>query len=95
MDDFTEMQIQKGMKDMPNQQYIDLENGNKLNLTRRDPFGFIYLSLEKGTLPPNLAGSCWTDWDQAKIAAMGYVRERQDTVAEIREKTAFKRPLKD
>lgn len=100
MNDFEQMQISMGLKDVPNQQYIDLDNGNKLNLTRRDPFGFIYLSLDKGQLPATLAGSAFTDWAQAKIAALAYVKERQETVAELKEcvaggKIKFERKLKD
>lgn len=97
MNDFDAMQLMKGMKDVPNHQYIELENGNKLNLVRKDPFGFIFLSLDKGQLPTNLAGSAFTDWHQAKIAAMAYVTERQSTVAVLQEKmpTKFERKLKD
>lgn len=96
MNDFDAEQVIRGLKDVPNHQYIELDNGNKLNLVRKDPFGFIYMSLDKGQLPVTYAGSAYTDWSQAKIAALAYVRERQDTVAEFTEKTAkFERKLKD
>lgn len=94
MNDFDQTQVIKGMKDIPNHQYIELENGNKLNLIRKDPFGFIYMSLDKGQLPVTYAGSAYTDWYQAKIAAYAYVKERQDTVAVLQEKK-FERKLKD
>lgn len=94
--DFEQTQVLKGMKDVPNHQFMELDNGNKLNLIRKDPFGFIYLSLDKGQLPVSLAGSAFTDWDRAKIAALAYVKERQSTVAELQEKNVkFERKLKD
>lgn len=71
--------------DLPNHRVIELENGNKLHLVRKDPHGFIYLHLDKGQLPHSLAGSAFTDWYSARQAADGYVRERQSAVAEIKE----------
>jgi hypothetical protein len=69
---------------------IELENGNKLNMTRTDPYGFIYFSLERGQLPDHLKGHAFTDWSMAEIAAKKYVLERQSAVAEIKEKTPKK-----
>lgn len=86
-----EMREQAGLNDIPNQRVIELENGNKLNLTRKDPFGFIYLSLDRGALPNHLAGAAFTDWFTAKIAAEKYVRERQDVVAELKDKDVKKK----
>ena len=66
---------------------VELENGNKLNLTAKDPYGFIYLSLEHGPLPESFRGA-YTSWHHAEMAAQSYVRLRQDTLAEIKEKDA-------
>lgn len=62
---------------------IDLENGNKLNLTAKDPYGMIYLSLEHGQLPDSLKGAAFTDWQQAEKAAKRYIDERTKVIAEI------------
>lgn len=73
---------------------MELENGNKLNLTITDPYGFIHLSLEHGQLPTHLKDQQWTSWDLAEKAAHRYVAERQSVVAEIKNKeigTAVKR----
>lgn len=64
---------------------IELENGNKLNLTKTDPYGAIVLSLAHGQLPASYKGF-YTSWDQAERAAQRYVAERQSVVAEITEK---------
>lgn len=68
---------------------INLENGNKLNITRTDPYGAIVFSLEHGQLPEWIKGS-YTDWHQAEIAAKKYTAERQEVIAEIKLKEAKK-----
>lgn len=70
---------------------IALENGNKLNLTITDPYGFIHLSLEHGQLPAHLKDQQWTSWDLAEKAAQRYVAERQSVVAEIQHKDQAKK----
>lgn len=67
---------------------IDLENGNKLRLTRTDPYGFIYLSLEHGQMPDSLKDAAFTDWSAAETAAKKYVSQRQSVLAEIKHKDA-------
>lgn len=83
---YSDTDIMKGLHDVPNHQVIELENGNRLNLIRKDPYGFIYLSLDRGALPVSLAGAAYTDWDQAKRAAYGYVKDRQEVVTELKDK---------
>lgn len=68
--------------DQVNVRFYSLENGNKLNLKRTDPYGFIYISLERGQLPEWLQGA-YTDWAHARLAAEKYIKERQQAVAEI------------
>jgi hypothetical protein len=93
---FSDHEILAGLHDVPNHQVIELENGNKLNLVRKDPYGFIYLHLDKGQLPASLQGAAFTDWTQAKQAAYGYVKQRQEAVAELKDKEVVaKRKLKD
>lgn len=86
-----DMKEQAGLNDIPNHRVITLENGNKLNLIRKDPYGFIYLSLDRGALPTGLAGSAYTDWTSARAAADSYVRDRQSVVAELTDKEPKKK----
>lgn len=65
---------------------IELENGNKLNLTAKDPYGLIYLSLEHGQLPDSLKGAAFTDWHTAEKAAQTYLSERKKVVEDIAKK---------
>jgi len=75
----------------PKTRVVELENGNKLNMTRTDPYGFIVFSLERGQLPHHLKDASFTDWHHAEAAAKKYVLERQDIVAEITEKAPRKK----
>lgn len=70
---------------------IELENGNKLNMTRIDPYGFIKLSLEHGQMPESLKDALYTDWGQAELAARKYVSQRQTVLAEIKDKAPAKK----
>lgn len=70
---------------------IELENGNKLNMTAKDPYGHIYFSLEHGQLPDSLKGAAFTDWHQAEIGAKKYVSQRQSALAEIKIKEPIKK----
>lgn len=65
---------------------IELENGNKLNMTARDPYGLIYLSLDHGSLPDSLKGAAYTDWGQAERAAKSYIDQRKAVVEELSKK---------
>lgn len=67
---------------------IDLENGNKLRLTRHDPYGFIRLSLEHGQMPDSLKDASFTDWGQAEMAAKKYIEQRKVVVEELKTKRA-------
>ena len=43
---------------------VSLKSGNKIRLTRKDPFGLWYFSFERGPIPAKLEGS-WTRADYA------------------------------
>ena len=73
-----------------NTRVIELGSGNKLRLTRTDPYGAIVLSLERGQLPESYRGS-YTDWYQAENAAKKYVLERQAVVEIIEKEPKLKR----
>lgn len=56
---------------------IELDNGNKINMTRTDPYGAIVLSLEHGQLPDAMKGASFTSWEYAERAAQAYINERR------------------
>jgi hypothetical protein len=62
---------------------VELENGNILRLEAKDPYGFVYLSLEHGQLPDHLKGAAFTDWHQAEMAAKKYQDARKMAIAEV------------
>ena len=43
---------------------VSLKSGNKIRLTRKDPFGLWYFSFERGPIPAKLEGA-WTKLDYA------------------------------
>lgn len=67
----------------PKTRTYELENGNKLNLTITDPYGFVYFSLEHGQLPDHLKGAAFTSWYEAEIAAKKYMTARQASISEL------------
>jgi hypothetical protein len=76
--------------DQSNHRVYDLENGNKLHLKRVDPYGFVYLSLDKGQLPAGYADVAYTDWHNARVAAEKYIYDRNDALAELNKKNETK-----
>lgn len=72
--------------DQENHRVYELENGNKLHLKRTDPYGFIYINLDKGQLPGWVHGVAYTDWTQARIAAEKYIAQRKSAVSELKKK---------
>jgi hypothetical protein len=70
--------------DQANHRVYQLENGNKLHLKRTDPYGFIYLNLDKGMMPAAYTGA-YSDWSQARLAAEKYIRERQTVISELKD----------
>lgn len=63
MDDFEP-------KDIGRVRSLELDN-NKVNITRRDPYGFWHISLDKGQIPEHLKGA-YTSYPQAEEAAIAY-----------------------
>lgn len=43
-----------------NKRTFELKSGNKVVVTRRDPFGLWYISFDKGAVPKSLSGSYTT-----------------------------------
>lgn len=62
---------------------VELENGNILRLEAKDPYGFVYLSLEHGQLPEDLKDAAFTSWFEAERAAERYQTRRKMALAEV------------
>ncbi len=70
-------------KDLANIRVLDLDNGNKIRVTREDPFGFWYVSYEKGQIPEHLKGS-YTSFDEAKKAINSYLTNKKREVTSVK-----------
>ena len=66
-------------KDLANIRILDLDNGNKIKVTREDPYGFWYVSYEKGQIPESLKGS-YTSFDEAQKAINTYLINKKREV---------------
>lgn len=75
-----------GDKDLSRHRIVELDNGNKVHLERRDPYGFIHAWLDKGAWPVSSAlNGVFTSWERAYNAVDRYVSDRNAAVSEIRE----------
>ena len=63
-------------RDEPRTKVIQLDK-NKIYMKRTDPYGFIELSLERGSLPENLKDQKFTTWEAARYAADQYMKARE------------------
>lgn len=83
-----------GDKDLSKRRTIDLDNGNKINLEQRDPYGLIHVWLDKGSFPDKspLHGT-FTSWDWALRAVDGYINQRNEAVSEVRQ--IHPKPIQD
>ena len=66
---------------------IDLDNGNRLSLVRRNPYGHIYLKLNKGNIPEKFSGA-YTTVERALEASQKYQSERTEAKKELKVKNA-------
>jgi len=62
-------------RDDPRTKVIQIDT-NKIFLKRTDPYGFIELSLERGSLPDNLKDAKYTTWEAAMVDVKRYMEER-------------------
>lgn len=67
------------MRDDPRTKVIQIDT-NKIVMKRTDPYGFIELSLERGSLPDSLKNAKYTTWEAANEAVSRYMADR-DKVA--------------
>lgn len=62
-------------------------DGFTVHLPRQDPFGHIYMKLDKGEVPSKYQGA-YTDMHLAESEALRYLEDRQQALKEINVKTA-------
>lgn len=70
MQDFNNIEMSENKRSMT------LDNGNKINFTRKDPYGFWFISYEKGQVPESLQGA-YTSYDRALVDVKGYLTQKQ------------------
>lgn len=63
-------------RDDPRTKIIQIDS-NKIFMKRTDPYGFIELSLERGSLPNSLKEAKFTTWEEAKKAVARYMDDRR------------------
>lgn len=103
VDQFEDGAFQDPERDIPNTRIVYLDNGRKLRLERKDPFGFVYIAWDSGSPPAALQGS-YTDFDQARRALLVYLdsntfekvsEEPTEKVAPLKYKKKFRNPETD
>lgn len=65
-------------KDIPRTRTIDI-TGNRINITRDDPFGFYTVHFEQGSLPEKLKGN-YTSLNEAERAVKQYLSEKKRSI---------------
>lgn len=76
---------QLGTNDLSKHRIVELSNGNKINLERRDPYGFIHVWLDHGQFPDKSPlNGVFTSWERAYTAIDGYIAQRNEAVSQIR-----------
>lgn len=63
-------------RDDPRTKIIQIDS-NKIYMKRTDPYGFIELSLDKGSLPAKLKNAKFTTWEAAQRAVDEYMADRR------------------
>lgn len=63
-------------RDNPRIKIVQIDT-NKIYLKRTDPYGFIELSLERGSLPDSLKNARFTTWEAANLAVAKYLQDRE------------------
>lgn len=61
---------------------FDLEDGNKILMTRKNPYGFLYMELSEGKLPEKYTGA-YTTLEAAFESAHIYKDERKRAREEL------------
>jgi len=79
--------MEKTTKDSPVVVEIAIDNDNKILLQRKDPFGFVYMKLEKGNLPERYQGA-YTNFEYARDDALRYIDQRTKELNKAKAKAA-------
>jgi hypothetical protein len=66
-------------KDLDSKRSLTLENGNKIYIERKDPYGFWDIHYDKGQIPDSLKGK-FTSYDRAEHAVKVYLSEKAKPV---------------
>lgn len=70
------LDINHKTKDLPNVRIRDVGN-NKIRMERKDPYGLVSLSFERGPLPDWLKGT-YTSFDEASKAVDSYIKNKKE-----------------
>lgn len=68
--------------DIPNVRYVDLGTNNRVVLTRKDPYGFWFVSYERGATPATLSGA-YTTFSDAERAVAQYLTTQGKVIKNI------------
>lgn len=83
VDQYEDQSFQDPERDIPNLRIVYLENGRKLRLERKDPYGFVHIGWDKGPAPAELQGA-YTDFDQARRVLENYLSNNTfETISEV------------
>lgn len=74
-------------KDAPKSIEFDLEDGNKILMKRKNPYGFLYMELLEGQLPDKYTGA-YTTIEAAMESANIYKDERKRALQELKTQNA-------
>jgi hypothetical protein len=68
-------ELDNSPRDLSKTRTLTLQGGNAINITSTDPFGFWYISWERGQLPEYLRGA-YTSASEAEKAVNVYLAEK-------------------
>lgn len=75
VDDATAtLKTKEAGNEAPNVRYMYLDDSTQITLTRKDPYGFIWVTNWRGTtnVPTPLSGA-YSDWDGARAAVRAHI----------------------
>jgi hypothetical protein len=76
------MQEFNNEKDLAKVRTLSVEGGNAINISSVDPYGFWYVSWERGQLPEKLKGA-YTTFSEAEKAVRTYLAEKGKEVKQV------------
>ena len=83
VDQYDDAASQDPERDIPNLRIVHLENGRKIRLERKNPYGFVHIGWDNGSTPIALQGA-FTDFDQARKALEIFLNNNTfETISEV------------